>query len=61
MEYGISMPFYAFDHIQSMAAKKLYGSRYLIEDPEKFCYISYIGEQTHFISELREDENQLTL
>jgi len=47
------MPYYAFDHIESLAVKELYGYRYLIEDPEKFCYFSYIGEKYHFITELR--------
>ena len=61
VQYGISNPSYPFDQIQSMIAKEFYGYKYLINEEDKFCYINYVGEQVHFITELREDENQKTL
>jgi len=41
--------------------KEFIGCKYLISEKEKFKYITYIGERSHFISELRDREDQKTL
>lgn len=33
----------------------------MISEKDKFKYISYIGEKSHFIAELRDREDQKTL
>jgi len=61
VEYGIAVPHYALDEIETLIIKKFYGCKYVQEDNEAYSIINFVGELRSCITDIRESYDQVTL